>query len=107
MTPADSKKPDRGECWPWLHGVPMAILRPEFRPDWPGENEPSQWCDGLRWLTPEGPGGYRRSARRKRKEKRRRAWALRSAETPQSQTWMRGLYQMPRYPSQTGAPRVQ
>src|SRR5215469_16798894 len=25
----------------------------------------------------------------------------------QSQTWMRGLYQMPRYPSQTGAPRVQ
>ena len=25
----------------------------------------------------------------------------------QSQTWMRGLYQIPRYPSQTGAPRVQ
>ena len=27
--------------------------------------------------------------------------------TSQSQTWMRGRYQMPRYPSQTGAPRVQ
>jgi hypothetical protein len=33
--------------------------------------------------------------------------ALHSGLAVQSQTWMRGLYQMPRYPSQTGAPRVQ
>src|SRR6266516_3697360 len=39
---------------------------------------------------------------RKRQEKPRRSEAA-----VQSQTWMRGLYQMPRYPSQTGAPRVQ
>jgi hypothetical protein len=45
--------------------------------------------------------------RKSKHQPRRDAAALHLGPAVQSQTWMRGLYQMPRYPSQTGAPRVQ
>jgi hypothetical protein len=60
-----------------------------------------------REMRADGVGDVARCKRARDSPAVRPARYVHAGSIVQSQTWMRGLYQMPRYPSQTGAPRVQ